>query len=340
MNKSYFDLEPDDQRALLRVAEDKLGLSGMIIEKDLWLCWVLKELFDLPLKMAFKGGTSLSKVFQLINRFSEDVDITIDYRNVVNEFKFEKATRSQIKKISENLKVQMEILAHTKILPYLKKQTLSAFPESQIDITLTEDGEKLRFFYPALFNKNPGYLRDHILIEFGIRNSSEPCDQYLISPFLSEIDNSIIFPTPSIYTLSPIRTFWEKATLIHVECNRKRLTQSPERLSRHWYDLFMLSKSWVGEEAFIQRKILYDVIQHKTALFNVSYAHYDRCLNGNFRLIPDESDVKELEKDYRQMKKAGMFLKKPPEFDEIIQSLHQLELRCNEKVTAHIVCGV
>lgn len=105
MNKSYFDLEPDDQRALLRVAEDKLGLSGMIIEKDLWLCWVLKELFDLPLKMAFKGGTSLSKVFQLINRFSEDVDITIDYRNFVNEFNFETATRSQIKKISENLKV-------------------------------------------------------------------------------------------------------------------------------------------------------------------------------------------------------------------------------------------
>lgn len=234
----------------------------------------------------------------------------------------------------------MEILAHTKILPHMRKQTLSAFPESRIDITLSEDGEKLRFFYPVLFNKNSGYLRDHILIEFGIRNSSEPCDQHLISPFLSEIDNSIIFPTSSIYTLSPIRTFWEKATLIHVECNRKRLIQSPERLSRHWYDLFMLAKSWVGEEAFIQRKILYDVIQHKTALFNVSYAYYDRCLNGNFRLIPDESEGKELEKDYKQMKKAGMFLKKPPEFDEIIQSLHQLELRCNEKVAAHIVCEV
>lgn len=337
MNKNYFDLEPDDQRALLRVAEDKLGLSDTIIEKDLWLCWLLEELFALPLKMAFKGGTSLSKVFGLINRFSEDVDITIDYRNFVNEFNFEQASRSQIKKISENLKVQMKILAHTKILPHLKKQTFSAFPNSRIDITLSEDGEKLRYFYPALFNKNPGYLRDHVLIEFGIRNSSEPCDRYLISPFLSQIDKSIIFPEPNIYTLSPIRTFWEKATLIHVECNRKRLIQSPERLSRHWYDLFMLSKSWVGEEAFIQRKILYSVVQHKTALFNVSYAHYDRCLNGNFRLIPDEPDRKRLEKDYRQMREAGMFLKKPPEFDEIIQSLHQLELRCNEKATFHVI---
>ena len=77
MNKNYFDLEPDDQRALLRVAEDKLGLSDTIIEKDLWLCWLLENLFNLPLKMAFKGGTSLSKVFGLIYRFSEDVDITI-----------------------------------------------------------------------------------------------------------------------------------------------------------------------------------------------------------------------------------------------------------------------
>ena len=95
----------------------------------------------------------------------------------------------------------------------------------------------------------------------------------------------------------------------------------------------MLFKSWVGEEALIQRKILHSVVQPKTALFNVSYAHYDRCLNGNFRLIPDEPDRKGLEKDYRQMREAGMFLKKPPEFDEIIQSLHQLELRCNEKET-------
>ena len=99
----------------------------------------------------------------------------------------------------------------------------------------------------------------------------------------------------------------------------------------------MLSKSWVGEEAFIQRKILYSVVQHKTALFNVSYAHYDRCLNGNFRLIPDEPDRKRLEKDYRQMREAGMFLKKPPEFGEIIQSLHQLELRCNEKAIIHVI---
>lgn len=337
MNKSYFDLELDDQRALLRIAEDKLGLSDTIIEKDLWLCWLLDALFALPLKMAFKGGTSLSKVFGLINRFSEDVDITIDYRNFVNELNFEQASRSQIKKINENLKVQMKILAHATILPYLKKQTLSAFPNSQIDITLSDDGEKLRYYYPPLFNKGPGYLRDHVLIEFGIRNSSEPCDRYLISPFLSEIDKSIIFPKPNVDTLSPIRTFWEKATLIHVECNRQRLIQSPERLSRHWYDLFMLSKSWVGEEAFIQRKILYSVVQHKKALFNVSYAHYDRCLSGNFRLIPDEPDKKRLEKDYRHMREAGMFLKKPPEFDEVIQSLHQLELRCNERTTFHVI---
>ncbi len=98
MNKRYFDLESDAQKALLRIAEDKLGLSNMIIEKDLWLFWLLEELFSLPIKMAFKGGTSLSKVFRLINRFSEDVDISIDYRNFVNEFNFEQVSRSQIKK--------------------------------------------------------------------------------------------------------------------------------------------------------------------------------------------------------------------------------------------------
>jgi hypothetical protein len=330
MNRNFFDFSTEEQKTVIRIAEDKLGLPGNVIEKDLWVCWLLEQLFDLPLKMAFKGGTSLSKVFGLINRFSEDVDVTIDYRNFIGDVAFEQANRSQIKKISNDLKLQLKILAETKIVLHLKERSKSLFPHRQIDITLSEDGEKLRFFYPTLVNTNLGYLRDHVLIEFGIRNSSEPCNQHVISTLLAEVlDASILLPRPAVTTLSPVRTFWEKATLIHVECNRKRLTQSPARLSRHWYDLHMLTHSWVIDEAFIQRHVLDNVVLHKKAFFNSAYTHYDQCLNGNLRLIPDDADKKVLATDYRQMKEAGMFPINPPEFVEIMNSLHELELRCN-----------
>lgn len=331
MNRSFFDLPTDEQKTVIRLAEDKLGLPSNVIEKDLWVSWLLEQLFDLPLKMAFKGGTSLSKVFGLINRFSEDVDVTIDYRNFIGEFAFEHASRSQIKKVSNDLKLQLKILAETRIVPHLKERSKALLPHCEIDITLSEDGEKLRYYYPTLVNTPLGYLRDHVLIEFGIRNSSEPCDQHVIAPLLAEVlDPSIVLPRPAVTTLSPVRTFWEKVTLIHVECNRKRLTQSPARLSRHWYDLHMLTHSWVVDEAFIQRKVLEDVVLHKKAFFNSANTHYDQCLNGNLRLIPDNAEKKVLATDYRQMKEAGMFPTKPPEFVEIMNSLDELEVRCNK----------
>ncbi len=104
------------------------------------------------------------------------------------------------------------------------------------------------------------YLRDHVLVEFGIRNSTEPCENHQIVPYLiHSIGSEIIVPKPVINTLSPIRTFWEKVTLIHVECHRERLHQTPERLSRHWYDLYMLSHSHIGVEALERLDILESV---------------------------------------------------------------------------------
>lgn len=330
MGVSFFEISREEQRALIVLAEERLGLPDYIIEKDLWLCWVLEQLFMLPLKMAFKGGTSLSKVYGLISRFSEDVDITIDYRNFVDEIDFEHVSRSQVKKISKDLKAELKILAETKILTHLKERSASVFSKGMVDIKLSEDGECLRFYYPSLKTREFGYLRDHVLIEFGIRNSSEPFEDHNVHSYLAEvIDGSISLPNPNIKVLSPIRTFWEKATLIHVECNRKRLTESPERLSRHWYDLHMLNKSWVGEKALIEKQILEDVVDHKTAFFNASYAHYDRCLRGEFRLIPDVEDRSSLEKDYKEMVAAGMFHKGYPSFDELIETLQRLEGKLN-----------
>jgi len=330
MSNSFFSLSPKQQLGLIKQAGEQLDMTDVIIEKDLWLCWVLEKLFELPIQMAFKGGTSLSKAFSLIKRFSEDCDITIDYRNFKPTLNLKDISRAQIKKIGGQLKVQLKNYVSQIILPYLQSQVIKSFPDKLCDITLSEDGEQLRFYYPSLVNSSLGYLRDHILIEFGVRNSTEPCEKQAICSYLAKVvDKNIRLPYAMVNTLSPIRTFWEKATLMHVECHRDRLAKTPERLSRHWYDLFMLNNSWVGQRALSSVDILMSVVEHKKAFFNANYTNYDDCINGKFRLIPSIKGQKSLSSDFLQMIDAGMFYDAPINFNTIIKSLKTIEEAIN-----------
>lgn len=333
MSDEFFDLNAETQRNILIAAADQLNLSEMVLEKDIWICWLLKQLFSLPLQMAFKGGTSLSKVFNLINRFSEDVDITIDYRNFINPIIFTTISRSQLKKLSEQLKSQMKISIENEILPALNKQISERLPKQNFKFCLNDDGEKLEFYYPSLFQSDFNYLRDHVLIEFGVRNTTEPSQSHEIKTLLSKaVQPTLKLPIAMINTLQPERTFWEKATLIHVECHRGRLPVNPDRLSRHWYDLALLTNSWVGDSALAQQTILKDVIQHKKAFFNASYTHYDDCLAGKFRLTPNSNELKYLETDLKKMEQAGMFQTIPPSFETIINTLSEMENKINNSV--------
>ena len=294
MTKSFFHLSVEEKLTLLTQAANQLDLSELILEKDLWMCWLLEKIFSLPIQMAFKGGTSLSKVFNLIHRFSEDCDITIDYRLFNPTLELEHISRSQLKKISEHLKKELKTYVSGIVLPHLQEHITNDLPDDTFEIQLSEDGEQLHFYYPIVANTTAGYIRDHVLIEFGIRNSTEPCEKHQITPYLEKVMNGtdITLPRPTINTLSPLRTFWEKVTLIHVECNRDRFIKSPDRLSRHWYDLYMLNNSWVCAMALSRSDIFKSVIEYKKAFFNASYACYDDCLNAKFKLIPTHDSLK------------------------------------------------
>ena len=335
MNNLFFNLSVNEQVSLIQQAEGVLGLSETVIEKDLWVCWLLGEVFALPIPMSFKGGTSLSKSYSLIKRFSEDCDITIDYRHFQPEIDLHNISRSQLKKLSESLKSKLQEYVKTSLLPHLKERVQKNFPDKLFEITLSESGEQIRFYYPSVLDSSKDYLRDHVLLEFGIRNSVEPSEICRISPYLASIESAAyLFQPIKINTLSPTRTFWEKATLIHVECHRERFIDSPERLSRHWYDLYLLFMSWVGEEALEKTDILYSVLNYKRAFFNASYANYDECTNGNFTLVPNEENLSRLEKDYRKMIEAGMFQNQPPKFSTMLEKIKELEKEINLKLTA------
>lgn len=331
MAENFFKLPTRIQHNILTGAESGLNVKPYILEKDIWICWVLGELFTLTIPMAFKGGTSLSKAYGLINRFSEDVDITIDYRYFSPKTDLTKSiSRNALDKLNEHLKSNIAQYTKTTVLPLFEEKFKNEFNDKNFKIELSEDGEKLRIYYPTLFENEYSYLQNNVLIEFGGRNSTEPNEERVIKTLLSNAVNELALPTAKVKVLSPLRTFWEKVTLIHVECHRGRLTSSPERLSRHWYDLAKLSESWVGANALSNRDILEDVVMHKKAFFRASYANYDDCLNKKFKLVPNENAISNLKIDYEAMQNAGMFSENPPSFYQLIMDIKKLENRINE----------
>ena len=357
MPNQFFKLPASEQAALIKKAADQFEIPEIIIEKDIWICWLLEKIFSLPMQMAFKGGTSLSKVFNLIKRFSEDCDITIDYHNFKPDLDLENTSRSQLKKVSAQLKEQLQSYISEIVLPFLKSELDKSLPMDLFNITLSDDGEQLRFYYPSVVNAaflttqngylttengkylvaekndNKDYLKDHVFIEFGVRNSTEPCKKYPLKTYLADVVTTDLgLPKPIVNTLSPIRTFFEKATLIHVECHRDSTKPTPDRFSRHWYDLYILNNSFFGKEALSNFEILRSVVEHKKAFWNYSFVSYDDCISGKLRLIPNQNYLNGLEKDYKQMINAGMFNETPPLFSDIIKYLSKLEDEINKKI--------
>ena len=351
MRNHFFTLTSLEQAALIKKASDELGLPEIMIEKDIWICWLLEKIFSLPMmQMAFRGGTSLSKVFNLIKRFSEDCDISVDYHNFKPELDFENTSRTQLdKKITPELKNKLKSYISETVLPFLKSEIDKSLPKGSFNIKLSDDGEELRFYYPSVVSSsfltiedgdylvtedsNNNYLKDHVFIEFGARNSTEPCKKYLLKTYLSDVINiDLGLPTALVNTLSPIRTFFEKLTLIHVECHRDNTKPTPECYSRHWYDVYMLNNSWVGKESLSNFEILENVVEHKKAFFHYSFVDYDDCISGMLRLIPGQTYLHGLEQDYTQMIDEGMFSETPPSFGDIIKALSQLEEALNKKL--------
>lgn len=331
MKDEFLQLPKEIRLEVLQEAENTLGTPALVLEKDIWICWLLDKLFDLPTQMAFKGGTSLSKVFNLIQRFSEDIDITIDYQNFKETIDFQNISKSQLKKISNELKEQLTDYASREVKPYITSYIAKEFDKSKFNITLSDNGEKLYFVYPSVFDTDFDYLKSHVLIEFGIRNDTDPSELHQIKTTLSQFaEGKFLLPKANIEVLSPIRTFWEKATLMHVECHRKRFNDNPNRLSRHWYDLVKLADSWVGKQALKSIDILNNVLEHKKAFFNASYANYDKCHNAEFQLVPNKSEISYLENDYLKMVDAGMFQEEAMSFDAIITRLVGLQDAINK----------
>ncbi len=333
MPEQFLHLPVNDRREILQTAATQLGQQATVLEKDVWVCWALQTLFSMPNAhpMAFKGGTSLSKVYRAISRFSEDVDVTLDYRAFDDDFNpfAEDASKNAIKKYSERLKGYVLQYANDVVAPFIDVQ-LKTFPRPDAyEIEVSEDGEKIWIQYPSAVEDGDDYLKSSILIELGGRNVIDPNERHTVAPDIAELVSGLDLPTGEVVVLSPERTFWEKATLIHVECNREEFKSDAHRLSRHWYDLRMLAVHASGKAAINNRELFEDVVRHKQVFFNAAYANYDACLANELRLIPGDDAIAGLRNDYEKMLQAGMMYGESPSFDDIMTDIREIERHIN-----------
>ena len=321
-------LSADERNELFKETATLMNTTNAIVEKDFWVVWTLNKLFSderLNKILMFKGGTSLSKVFNLIGRFSEDIDLILDWRLVTDENPYKEwdsntQQNNYNTKVNENAKV------------YIKEQLLPIISEilaSQCNCEFDVDGKGNYFVninYPSAFKDEA--LRPKILLEIGPLASWLPSDSFEITPFVAtKFPDLFTEKKCRVNAVVAKRTFWEKATILHQEANRTEDQKIPLRHSRHYYDLAQMAQSDVKDEALKDLQLLEDVVVFKQKFYMSAWAKYEEAKVGTFKILPPEFRYEELKLDYHSMR--SMIFDKYLEFDEIIQILKILEDEIN-----------
>ena len=331
----FHHLSLDDRRDALEVAERNSSHKAHLLEKDVWVVATLGVLFDTPFagNLIFKGGTSLSKVWRTIRRFSEVIDITYDIRAFAPDLVSgtgEEAlppTRSQEKRWTRAICARLAEWVRDQAHGILEAGLSRAGFEARI----RAEGDRLYIGYESLFEES-GFVRPEVMVEFGARSTGEPhsnrpivCDAAACLPDLT-------FPEAHPTVMLAERTFWEKATAIHVFCRQER--HRGERLSRHWHDLVRPDEAGIAANALADHALALSVARHKALFFAEIDAHggridYEAAVSGGLQLVPSGTAHAVLADDYARMLADGMLLDENEPFDTLMERCAAIEARVN-----------
>ena len=310
----------------------------MVVEKDLWVTAILHLLFGTsgPGGLVFKGGTSLSKGFDIIQRFSEDIDITLktslleahfgafDFDNPLTQWD-EEWSRNKLKKSLEKLQALCQTYVDEVMLPYLQSELKNLISSG---VTIKSEGDMtLNVYYPKVLDaKEYGgeYIHPIVKIEVGVRSTPEPNIVQQVQSFIEEVKGEA--ESVEVTILRPDRTFWEKVTILHAENTRNEPERihKRNRMSRHLYDIVKLFESEFGKEALSNRDLLETVVKHKTVFFKDNKARYNEATPELLRLVPKGEMLERFKDDYEDMVKV-MFSQEPPDFEEVMEALEKIE---------------
>ena len=331
----YQDLSDADRRDALEVADRNSSYKAHLLEKDIWVVTALGALFSSPFAehLTFKGGTSLSKAWRAIRRFSEDVDITYDIRAFAPDLLAGAGegalprTRSQEKRWTRAIRARLGEWVRDQACPIVKEELTRA----GVLAGIRADGDRLLIDYQPLF-KETGFVRPEVMVEFGARSTGEPHANRPVACDAAAYVPDLAFPEARPTVMLAERTFWEKATAIHVFCRQER--HRGERLSRHWHDLARLDEAGIAADALADRELALSVARHKAMFFSENDAHghridYAASVSGSLQLVPSGRAHAVLADDYARMLADGMLLDASEPFDALIERCAAIEARAN-----------
>lgn len=337
MRLSYLELPSSERRTYLDQAAIQRDLSPVIVEKDFWVCWLLGVLFEseFAASLVFKGGTSLSKVFGVIDRFSEDIDLSLSplFLDLPEAGK----SRTQANKWMTKAEAACRDAVENRIKPQLESTALASLESGKADWFeyLTDPNSNspvVLFHYPSLQPAGFDYLKRSVKLEFGSLTDQKPTGFHQVRPWVADV-----FPQGfsdwrcEVVALEVERSFWEKATILHAEYHRPAEKPIPDRFSRHYADTAALAMHSKASLAIDQRELRDRVVQWKSRFSGSSWARYDQAKPGTFHLVPPVSRQPALRRDYQAMR--DMYLHQPVGFDDILAILADVEHRINRTGT-------
>lgn len=323
---------PAKRRAeLFELAADQLGVSAGAVEKDFWVCWVLRELFDpaAGLALTFKGGTSLSKCWNLIERFSEDIDLVVGREAVgLPSFDAREVATSRRAKEAQRASVQTACRPYVQASIYpcleaaVRRVEVTAGPLELAFDPDDEAGQNLHLTYTSPFTA-AGYLRPVVKIEPGALSDTEPVRSARVRPYVAIVTPDELRDLEfEVKSVAPERTFWEKVCLLHEEAYKTGDVRG--RLARHYYDLWCLDQKGVAQRALADRALFERVVEHRREFFPRAAEIQDTLTLGSMRLVPAEGRRAAWRADFTAMSET-MFFGTPPTFEEVMVAAARLE---------------
>lgn len=349
MNPAYRQIlgaTATDRQDLFVGAGQRLGTAPQNIEKDFWVCWTLDVLFNGPAsegpRFLFKGGTSLSKGFGLIERFSEDIDITVFREDIGEEASIKaleamsgKRRQAKLNAIREACQkfIGGDLLAQISgTLTEMIAATGAEARDAKVELDLDDESrQSLLLWYPTVTAASDGYIRKAIKIESGAKSALDPHAKHIVVPYLATDLPNLDLSVGNITIVDAERTFWDKIVILHGLRRwfdaRQVLRSGGQRVSRHYYDVYKLMATGTGAVALANPALGNDCVAHARMFFNSRDLDLVHAAPGSFSLMPADSMIDDLRRDYTAM--TGMIFGEIPTFEAVLDSVKRLQHHLN-----------
>lgn len=331
----WINLKKEQKRQLVKQTSIACNLPDFAIEKDWWVCLLLKAIFQSKYAnfVFFKGGTSLSKAYNLIERFSEDVDLIIDRKLLGFDVVTSKTTVKKIRKAAGNFIIhefREELINQLNVLG-VPSHSYTIKYNSYVDDT--SDPCTLEVHYQSENPVTNSYISKKVLLEIGARSLTEPVEIKTIVSLLDQQYSSSAFSIHPfmVRTVLPTRTFLEKILLLHEEFAKPIERIRTERLTRHLYDLEKMMQSVYGPLALVDDELFTSIVEYRKIMTPVRGIDYVNHEKGKLRILPPQEVVSSWKSDYKAMQE-NMIIGRSLDWEELIQKIKEMENQLNKRL--------